>query len=221
MSDDGGLRPDPTSGEERFTVPIPSRPAPQPVSSPAPPTAAPPSGAPQSMAPPAAGPPLSYPPPTSPPVPHPPPAVDRQQTQVLPVSEPTRALPPPPWAGGPVPAAPAAPVSTPPATPSFESPPDPLLAHIGAALFWITVGWWVTVLVRLLGTLVREGPISTLFLVSVGRWPEETIVASVISVLAALVLLLGRGSRGRDLLGWASGALALVTVAVAIWRILP
>lgn len=171
------------------------------------------------MAAPAAGSPLSYPPPTSLPVAQPPPAVDRQQTQVLPVSEPTRALPPPPWAGGPAPA--ATPVSTAPASPSFESDPDPLLAHIGAALFWITVGWWVTVLVRLLGTLVREGPITTLFLESLGRWPEETIVAAVISVLAALVLLLGRGSRGRDLLGWASGALALVTVAVAIWRILP
>jgi hypothetical protein len=207
MSDDGGLRPDPTSDEQQFTVPIPSMPAPQSVSGPAP------------SAQPVAAPPLSYPPPTSPPVAHPPRAVDRQQTQVLPVSEPTRALPPPPWAGGPAPVQPYAPAPPPAAT--LEAPPDPLLAQIGAALFWITVGWWVTVLVRLLGTLVREGPISTLFLESLGRWPEETIVAAVISVLAALVLLLGRGSRGRDLLGWASGALALVTVAVAIWRILP
>jgi len=149
----------------------------------------------------------------------PPPAVDRQQTQVLPVSEPTRTLQPPPWAGGPAPT--LTPGSTAPAAPSPEAPPDPLLAHIGAALFWITVGWWVTVLVRLLGTLVREGAVSTLFLESLGRWPEETIVAAVISVLAALVLLLGRGSRGRDVLGWASGALAVVTVAVAIWRLLP
>ena len=123
----------------------------------------------------------------------------------------------------PVPA--AAPMPEPMSTPApvrpLDGPPDPLLAQIGAVLFWITVGWWVTVLVRLLGTLVREGPISTLFLESLGRWPEETIVAAVISVLAALVLLLGRGSRDRDLLGWASGALALVTVAVAIWRVLP
>jgi hypothetical protein len=147
------------------------------------------------------------------------PARDRQQTQVLPVAEPTRQLPPPPWAGGPPPA-PAPFPSAPPASPP-EALPDPLLATIGTALFWITVGWWVAVIVRLLGTLVREGPISTLFLVSVGRWPEETIVAAVISVLAALVLLLGRGPRGRDLLGWASAALAVVTVGVAIWRLLP
>lgn len=200
MSDDGGQRPDPPSAEEQFTVPIPSMPAPQSVSSPA----APP----------------PYPP-ASPPVAIPPPGRDAQQTQVLPVSEPTRELPPPPWAGGPAPVPPSAPMSTPAPARPLDGPPDPLLAQIGAVLFWITVGWWVTVLVRLLGTLVREGPISTLFLESLGRWPEETIVAAVISVLAALVLLLGRGSRGRDLLGWASGALALVTVGVAIWRVLP
>jgi hypothetical protein len=204
MSDDGGQRPDPPSAEEQFTVPIPSTPAPQSVSS--------------AVTPP-------YPAPASPPVAMPPPGRDVQQTQALPVSEPTRELPPPPWAGGPVPVPAAAPMPEPMSTAApvrpVDGPPDPLLAQIGAVLFWITVGWWVTVLVRLLGTLVREGPISTLFLESLGRWPEETIVAAVISVLAALVLLLGRGSRGRDLLGWASGALALVTVAVAIWRVLP
>ena len=75
--------------------------------------------------------------------------------------------------------------------------------------------------VRLLGTLVRQGTIPTLVIESLGRWPEEVIVAAVISVLAALVLLLGRGPRGRDLLGWASAALAVVTVGVAVWRLLP
>ena len=90
-----------------------------------------------------------------------------------------------------------------------DAPPDPLLAQIGVALFWITVGWWVAVIVRLLGSLVREGLVSTLFIESLGRWPEEAVVAAVISVLAALVLLLGRGSRGRDLLGWASAVLAV------------
>jgi hypothetical protein len=209
MSDDGGLRPDPTSAEEQFIVPIPSTPVPQSVSSP--------SG--KSSPEPSSGPPQGHPAPASPPAAYPPPAVDRQQTQVLPVSEPTRALPPPPWAGGPAPV--VAPMPVPAPVTSAEGPPDPLLAQIGAVLFWITVGWWVTVLVRLLGTLVREGPVATLFLESIGRWPEEAIVAAVISVLAALVLLLGRGSRGRDLLGWASGILALVTVAVAIWRVLP
>ena len=216
MSDDRGEGPDPAPPEEQFSVPIPSASAPQSVPHATPPQAAPPQPAPPS----------SYPPPTSPPVPYPSPAHDRLRTQVLPVTEPTRQLPPP-WAGGPSVAAtatlaPSAPLPS--ATwqdSAADTLPDPLLAQIGAALFWITVGWWITVIVRLLGTLVRQGPISTLFLESVGRWPEETIVAAVISVLAALVLLLGRGSRGRDALGWASGALAVVTVGVAIWRLLP
>ncbi|HET8986972.1 MAG TPA: hypothetical protein VFN43_00540 [Humibacillus sp.] len=207
MSDDGDQRPDPTLSEEQFTVPIPSALGPQTVSGPPPPASPPP-----------AVPTNDFPPPTSPPTPYPPPARDRQQTQVIPVAEPTRQLPPPPWAGGP-PVAVSAPPPQPVVAP--DGLPDPLLAQIGAALFWITVGWWVTVIVRLLGTLVREGPISTLFLESLGRWPEETIVAAVISVLAALVLLLGRGARGRDVLGWAAGALAVVTVGVAIWRLLP
>jgi hypothetical protein len=220
MSDDRGPRPDPAPAEKQFTVPIPSASAPQSVSHPVPPQAGLEAAPPQ----PALRPP--YPPPTSPPVPYPSPAHDRQQTQVLPVTEPTRQLPPP-WAGGASGAGTAtlAPSASLPSTTGHDSGadalPDPLLAQIGAVLFWITVGWWVTVIVRLLGTLVRQGPISTLFIESVGRWPEETIVAAVISVLAALVLLLGRGSRGRDLLGWASGALAVVTVGVAIWRLLP
>ncbi|WP_404390238.1 hypothetical protein [Humibacillus xanthopallidus] len=210
MSDDRGEGPDPAPAEEQFTVPIPSAAAPQSVPGPGQPP--PPSAR------------SAYPPPTSPPLPYPPPAHDRLQTQVLPVAEPTRQLPRPPWEGGPPVATPGLTGAPAPATAATQDPdavPDPLLAQIGAALFWITVGWWVTVVVRLLGTLVRQGPISTLFIESVGRWPEEIIVAAVISVLAALVLLLGRGPRGRDLLGWASAALAVVTVGVAIWRLLP
>ncbi len=76
--------------------------------------------------------------------------------------------------------------------------PDPLLAQIGAALFWITVGWWLTVVVRVLGSLVRQGSSPTLLIENIDRWPEETVVAAVLSVLAALVLLLGpRAARPR------------------------
>jgi hypothetical protein len=213
MSDDRGGSPDPAPPEKQFTVPIPSAPAPQAVPSVPGPGLAPP--------PPARS---SFPPPTSPPVPYPSPVHDRQQTQVLPLAEPTRQLPPP-WAGSPSVAATRTPLAPLPSATGQDSAadtlPDPLLAQIGAVLFWVTVGWWVTVLVRLLGTLVRQGTIPTLVIESLGRWPEEVIVAAVISVLAALVLLLGRGSRGRDLLGWASAALAVVTLAVAVWRLLP
>jgi hypothetical protein len=194
MSDDGGPGPDPTSPQEQFTVPIPSTPAPQPIPGLVAPTSYPPpypSTEPAPASAPVASAPLAFVPP----------ADSRQQTQVLPVFEPMRELP-----------SDSRPV---------EEPPDPLLAQIGAVLFWITVGWWVAVLVRLLGTLVREGAVSTLFIESLGRWPEEAVVAAVISVLAALVLLLGRGSRGRDRLGWSAAALAVITVAVAVWRLLP
>jgi hypothetical protein len=162
----------------------------------------------------------------SPPVP----VRDQPQTQVLPVAEPTRQLPPLPWADA-APTGPAVPLpppaygsATPPspvAAPSRAADADPLLAQIGAALFWVTVGWWVIVIVRVLGSLVRLGSSPTLLIENIDRWPEETIVVAVISVLAAVVLLLGRGSRGRDALGWAAALLAVVTVGVTIWRLLP
>ena len=98
---------------------------------------------------------------------------------------------------------------------------DPLLAQIGSALLWVTVGWWLIVVVRLLGSLVRTGTSPTMLITNIDHWPEETVVAAVVSVLAALVLLLGRGSRGRDALDWSAGLLAVVTVAVAVWRLLP
>ncbi|MCU1535758.1 MAG: hypothetical protein JWP82_109 [Humibacillus sp.] len=128
-----------------------------------------------------------------------------EQTQVLPVAD----LSGPP----PVPLAPG--------RDAGSAAPDPLLAQIGTALFWMTVGWWLIVVVRLLGSLVRTGSSSTLLISNIDHWPEETIVAAVISLLAAVVLLLGRGSRGRDALGWSAGLLAIVTVAVAVWRLLP
>ncbi|WP_207556099.1 hypothetical protein, partial [Intrasporangium flavum] len=102
-----------------------------------------------------------------------------------------------------------------------DRPVDPLLGQIGVALFWVTVGWWVFVLVRLLGWFTRYGLTDTILIRTIDRGAEETVVAAVLSVLAALLLLLGRGRRGRDLLGWASLALAVVTVAVAVWRVVP
>ena len=98
---------------------------------------------------------------------------------------------------------------------------DPLLEQVGVALFWITVGWWVFVLVRVLGYFVRFGGASTILIRTIDLGAEETIIAAVLSVLAALLLLFGRGARGRSPLGYASGALAVVTVAVAVWRLLP
>ena len=98
---------------------------------------------------------------------------------------------------------------------------DPLLGQIGVALFWITVGWWVFVLIRVLGYLTRNGLTDTILIRTIDLGAEETVVAAVLSVLAALLLLLGRGRAGRSPLGWSSLVLAVVTVGIAVWRLLP
>ena len=142
-------------------------------------------------------------------------------TQAIPVFEPTRELPVPanPYAGQPVwPGTPATPGQ---AGRADEENVDPLLGQIGVALFWITVGWWVFFLIRILGFLTRNGLTETILIRTIDLGAEETVVAAVLSVLAALLLLLGRGRAGRSPLGWSALALAVVTVGVAIWRLLP
>ena len=98
---------------------------------------------------------------------------------------------------------------------------DPLLEQIGVALFWITVGWWVFFLIRLIGWFSRYGVTETMVIHTIDLGAEETIIAAVLSVLAAVLLLFGRGRNGRTALGYASAALAVVTVAMAVWRVLP
>lgn len=98
---------------------------------------------------------------------------------------------------------------------------DPLLTTIGVALFWITVGWWLFVVVRVLGLLARYGASDRMLIETIDRFPEETVIAAVVSVLAALVLMFGRGRSGRDVLGWSAVVLAAVTVGVAVWRVTP
>lgn len=140
----------------------------------------------------------------------------------------TQTIPHAPASGAPVTTVPI-PTSVPYAVePARVTPPgsaepevDPLLGAIGVALFWMTVGWWVFVLVRILGRLARDGVSDRLLIETVDRYVEETIIAAILSVLAALLLLLGRGRSGRDALGWSALALAVVTVAVAVWRVLP
>src|SRR5687767_13200043 len=153
-----------------------------------------------------------------------PPVPTANPTQELPVAQPTRALPvaapavpPNPYAGGPAwPGAPAQQVD-----PGVDPSVDPLIGQIGAALLWVVVGWWAFFVIRVLGHLTRFGLSDTIVIRTIDRGPEETIVAAVLAVLAALLLLLGRGRAGRSPLGWASAVLAVLTVAVAVWRLLP
>jgi hypothetical protein len=102
-----------------------------------------------------------------------------------------------------------------------ERPVDPLIGQVGTALFWITVGWWLFFVVRLLGRITRVGFDDTLVIRTIDAGPEETVAAAVLSVLAVLLLLFGRGRAGRSPLGWASLGLAVLTVAITVWRLLP
>ena len=98
---------------------------------------------------------------------------------------------------------------------------DPLLGQIGVALFWMTVGWWMFVLTRVVGYLTRYGASDTVFIRTIDLGPEETVLAVVLSVFAAVLLLFGRGRAGRSPLGWAAAGLAVVTVGTAVWRLMP
>lgn len=169
-------------------------------------------------------------------------------TQALPVAEPTRALPtagsapvvppaptsaptsaPSPYAAQPSPYAaqpswwppPAGAVAPEAGSAGSDRPVDPLIGQVGSALFWITVGWWLFFVVRLMGRIARVGFDDTLVIRTIDAGPEETVSAAVLSVLAALLLLLGRGRTGRTPLGWAALGLAVLTVAVTVWRLLP
>ena len=98
---------------------------------------------------------------------------------------------------------------------------DPLIGQVGVALFWVTVGWWLFFVVRLLGRIARFGYDATIVIRTIDAGAEETIVAAVLSVAAALLLLLGRGRAGRSPIGWASLVLAVLTVSLMLWRLLP
>ncbi|HSU73635.1 MAG TPA: hypothetical protein VLI66_01765 [Terrabacter sp.] len=97
---------------------------------------------------------------------------------------------------------------------------DPLIGQVGVALFWVVVGWWAFVVVRLLGYLSRFGLADTMLIRTIDRGAEETIVAAAVSVLAA-VLLVSVDRTRRAPLTIASAVLALATVGIAVWRMLP
>ncbi|WP_374971286.1 hypothetical protein [Terrabacter sp. BE26] len=166
-------------------------------------------------------------------VPVPPISRPSRATQALPVLDHTRELPvaDPGWA--------SAAASTPTPTNPYAGQPvwpapvpsrtggrtttaaaDPLIAQVGVALFWVAVGWWGFVVIRLLGHLSRFGVTDTMLIRTIDRGAEETIVAAGVSVLAA-VLLVSVDRTRRAPLTIASVVLALVTVGTAVWRVLP
>lgn len=121
----------------------------------------------------------------------------------------------------PVPAAPPRPYAGQPARPSPARPDvDPLIPQVGTALLWVVVGWWGFLVVRLLGHVVRLGFADTMLIHTIDRGVEETVVAAVLSVLAAVLLVsVDRGRRSP--LTLTSLVVAVATVGIAVWRVLP
>lgn len=168
-------------------------------------------------------------------------------TAHLPVGEPTQVIPvapsgsPGPYAAAPVgqpspyaaalvgqPGPPPAPPSynpgapwPAPSSPVGQPEPDGGLGTIGAALLWVAVGWWVFFLVRFASFATRNGFSDTIVFETVDDVAAETVLAAVIAVAAAILLSLSPARRRQRGLWLSSIALAVVTLAVAIWRLIP
>lgn len=96
------------------------------------------------------------------------------------------------------------------------------LRTLGLVLLGMTLGWWLFFAVRMLWWLVQVGASDTIVIRTIDVVPEETVVAAIVSVLAAGTLLLARARsaarRGTVIAGLA-GALAVATIAITIWRL--
>jgi hypothetical protein len=92
-------------------------------------------------------------------------------------------------------------------------------ARFGAALFWIAIGFWLFVGVRMISYVINVGADRTILYRTLAMVKEETVVASAVAAIAAIVLL--ATPKGRRGLGWVALVLAAATVAVTVWRYLP
>ena len=102
-------------------------------------------------------------------------------------------------------------------------------SRLGAVLFWMAVGWWLFAAVRLADAVARisytDGalrPVSGATLRDAARAAttsgrSELLALVLLSVLAALVLLVSRGRRG---LGVLALALAAAAAGLAGWQLL-
>ena len=173
-------------------------------------------------------PPSSSPPePASPPVPvaasEP---IEPQFTVPVPAySTPTQSIPvtPPPASSGPWPA--------------ILEPDDPYAANALAGqgpsdaeslrnltlvLLGVVVGFWLMVAIRILAYLVDSGPTERLLIETIDTTSAETVIAALVAVLAAAGALSSRivsGLRVGGLLVWSTAALAVATIATAVWRL--
>lgn len=141
------------------------------------------------------------------------------QTQVLPAQPPppigtsAAEAPPIPYAAEP------AHTSSPPAAAAGSSG---VLRTLGLVLLGVTLGWWLLFGVRLIWWIVQIGATDTMVIRTIDVVPEETIVAAIVSVLAAGTLILAwardTARRGAVIAALAS-VLAIATIVITIWRL--
>lgn len=102
---------------------------------------------------------------------------------------------------------------------------NPKWQVLGAAALGVTVVWWFFFVVRIVAYAVRLGGIpATLVIHTVDTFPEETWVAAAASLFSTGALLVRRDATGRpvrDRLLLASSGVAVVTLILFVWRLLP
>jgi len=104
----------------------------------------------------------------------------------------------------------------------------PRWARLGAALFWMALGWWLVVAVRLGVRLfdttwagdgfrtISSTTVADLVREVTDRGRVELLTVAAISLVATLVLLIGRSRRG---LGILSLLVTTGTIALTVWHL--
>lgn len=97
------------------------------------------------------------------------------------------------------------------------------LRTLSLVLLGVVIGFWVLVGIRILSHVVDVGASDRLLIETIDRTSVETVAAAIISVLAVGAAAASQRLATRRLstpLVWGTGALAVVTVATAIWRVI-
>lgn len=97
--------------------------------------------------------------------------------------------------------------------------------RLGIATLGVSVAWWFFFLVRIVGYAIRAGAVpGNLVIQTVDSFPEETWFATAASLFSVGALLMRRDPVGRpvrDHLLLAASGVALVTLVLFVWRLIP
>jgi hypothetical protein len=96
------------------------------------------------------------------------------------------------------------------------------LRNLTLVLLGVVAGFWLMVAIRILAYLVERGPTERLLIETIDTTSAETVIAALVAVLAAASALASRvvsGLRVGGLLVWSTTAVAVATIATAVWRL--